>query len=130
MPKKVSWDDKENIRFINCVGQQNKVRRHKKMSKSREDVYKQHIKELKTKMAEMVAEKKKMAEMVAEKDKKMAEMVAEKDQEINDLADKVLELNLQLASSSRKSSDAMNTSTSSTGSSMSMASVSSSPSDK
>jgi 3-methyladenine DNA glycosylase/8-oxoguanine DNA glycosylase len=123
MPKKVSWDDKENIRFINCVGQQNKVRRHKKMSKSREDVYKQHIKELKTKMAEMVAEKdKKMAEM--------AEMVAQKDQEINDLADKVLELNLQLASSSRKSSDAMNTSTSSTGSSMSMASVSSSPSDK
>jgi uncharacterized protein YoxC len=126
MPKKVSWDDKENIRFINCVGQQNKVRRHKKMSKSREDVYKQHIKELKTKMAEMVAEKKKMAEMVAEKDKK----IAQKDQEINDLADKVLELNLQLASSSRKSSDAMNTSTSSTGSSMSMASVSSSPSDK
>jgi uncharacterized protein YoxC len=120
MPKKVSWDDKENIRFINCVGQQNKVRRHKKMSKSREDVYKQHIKELMTKMAEMVAEK----------DKKMAEMVAQKDQEINDLADKVLELNLQLASSSRKSSDAMNTSTSSTGSSMSMASVSSSPSDK
>jgi hypothetical protein len=133
MPKTVSWDDKENIRFINRVGHQKKVPRHRKMTKSSKEVYEARIDSLKTKIAdkdqkiaEVVAEK---DQKIAEKDQKIAEVVAEKDKKIAELEEQNFKLQLQLSSRSRKSSessDSMNTSTSSTNSAaMSEASASS-----
>jgi hypothetical protein len=103
MPKTVSWDDKENIRFINRVGHQKKVRRHRKMSKStvktKEVACQKYIESLRAKIVEVVAEKdQKIAEVVAEKNQK----IAEKDLKIMELE---FQLSLERSSPSRKSSE-------------------------
>jgi predicted nucleic acid-binding Zn-ribbon protein len=122
MPKTVSWDDKENIRFIDRVGHQKKVHRRKRMSKSREDVYKKRVEDLITEVAAL-------QQQIAALQQQKSQEVAALQQQIAALKQQVFNFELSAASSSRKSSessDSMNTSTSSTNSAaMSEASASS-----
>jgi delta 1-pyrroline-5-carboxylate dehydrogenase len=133
MPKTVSWDDKENIRFIDRVVHQKKVHRRKRMSKSREDVYKKRVEDLITEVAAVQQQKEQevaaLQQQIAALQQQKSQEVAALQQQIAALKQQVFNFELSAASSSRKSSessDSMNTSTSSTNSAaMSEASASS-----
>jgi hypothetical protein len=110
VPKTVSWNGKENIRFIDCIGHQKKVRRHKRMAE--EKVYTSRVTELVKNFADQKAE-------LSKKNARLEEIMEEKNARIADLEQMVFGLQLAAAKSSFRSgsdADKMNTSGSSTGS--------------
>jgi uncharacterized protein (DUF885 family) len=80
MPKTVSWNDKENIVFINCVGKQKKLRRKTMSSKKSEaDVYKDYIAKLE---AQIVQKDEEIVQIRQQKDEEIVQMRQQKDEEI------------------------------------------------
>jgi hypothetical protein len=80
MPKTVSWNDKENIVFINCVGKQKKLRRKTMSSKKSEaDVYKDYIAKLE---AQIVQKDEEIVQIRQQKDEEIVHIRQQKDEEI------------------------------------------------
>jgi hypothetical protein len=80
MPKTVSWNDKENIVFINCVGKQKKLRRKTMSSKKSEaDVYKDYIAKLE---AQIVQKDEEIVHIRQQKDEEIVQIRQQKDEEI------------------------------------------------
>jgi hypothetical protein len=80
MPKTVSWNDKENIVFINCVGKQKKLRRKTMSSKKSEaDVYKDYIAKLE---AQIVQKDEEIVQIRQQKDEEIVQIRQQKDEEI------------------------------------------------
>lgn len=119
MPKTVSWNDKENIVFINCVGKQKKLRRKTMSSKKSEaDVYKDYIAKLEAQIVQKDEE-------IVQKDMKIRKL----NEQVTLLNQQVLHLGLEAAAPSRKistgsdSSSGVNMSVGSDASNMSVVST-------
>jgi hypothetical protein len=107
MPKTVSWNDKENIVFINCVGKQKKLRRKTMSSKKSEaDVYKDYIAKLEAQIVqirqqkdeEIVHIRQQKDEEIVQKDMKIRKL----NEQVTLLNQQVLHLGLEAAAPSRK----------------------------
>jgi hypothetical protein len=134
MPKTVSWNDKENIVFINCVGKQKKLRRKTMSSKKSEaDVYKDYIAKLEAQIVqirqqkdeEIVHIRQQKDEEIVQKDMKIRKL----NEQVTLLNQQVLHLGLEAAAPSRKistgsdSSSGVNMSVGSDASNMSVVST-------
>jgi hypothetical protein len=84
MPKTVSWNDKENIVFINCVGKQKKLRRKTMSSKKSEaDVYKDYIAKLEAQIVQIRQQKdEEIVHIRQQKDEEIVQIRQQKDEEI------------------------------------------------
>jgi hypothetical protein len=84
MPKTVSWNDKENIVFINCVGKQKKLRRKTMSSKKSEaDVYKDYIAKLEAQIVQIRQQKdEEIVQIRQQKDEEIVHIRQQKDEEI------------------------------------------------
>jgi peptidoglycan hydrolase CwlO-like protein len=131
MPKTVSWNKENNIRYIECVGRQKKVRRHKRMASQQKKLYDERISDLEktnadldNKNADLVKKTADLVKTNADLEKTNADLV----KKTGELKNTIFELKLAATTSpSRKESDTdpMNTSGSSTGSNSTMGNTSS-----
>jgi hypothetical protein len=98
MPKTVSWNDKENIVFINCVGKQKKLRRKTMSSKKSEaDVYKDYIAKLEAQIVQIRQQKdEEIVQIRQQKDEEIVHIRQQKDEEIVQKDMKIRKLNEQV----------------------------------